>query len=122
MRKTRSSKVLEISKRRLERLKAINPPLQTSEGISVTDYETSINQLESMEAAYNTSVSDLDSQLSAIKVKEKSVRDQRERMLQLVAAKYGKDSDEYVAAGGIRKSERKKPQNKTVSSEPNGNN
>jgi len=122
MRKTRSSKVLEISKRRLERLKSINPPLQSNEGISITDYETSINQLESMEATYNTSVSDLDSQLSAIKTKEKSIRDQRERMLQFVAAKFGKDSDEYVAAGGIRKSERKKPQSKKISSEPNGNN
>lgn len=75
-----------------------------------------------MEATYNTSVSDLDSQLSAIKTKEKSIRDQRERMLQFVAAKFGKDSDEYVAAGGIRKSERKKPQSKKISSEPNGNN
>lgn len=122
MRKTRSSKVLEISKRRLERLKSINPPLQSNEGISITDYETSINQLESMEATYNTSISDLDSQLSAIKTKEKTIRDQRERMLQFVAAKFGKDSDEYVAAGGIRKSERKKPQSKKISSEPNGNN
>jgi hypothetical protein len=30
-------------------------------------------------------------------------------MLAGVAAKYGKDSDEYEKAGGVRKSERKRP-------------
>ncbi|MBK9564341.1 MAG: hypothetical protein IPO37_03865 [Saprospiraceae bacterium] len=43
-------------------------------------------------------------------------RDFRERMLTAIAFIYGKDSDEYVAAGGIRKSERKRPRPRIVSS------
>lgn len=37
------------------------------------------------------------------------IRDYSERILLGVAMKYGKNSDEYEMAGGIRKSERKRP-------------
>lgn len=36
-----------------------------------------------------------------------------ERMLAGVAARYGKDSSQYEQAGGVRKSERKRPTRKT---------
>ncbi|MBM4025843.1 MAG: hypothetical protein FJ280_10625 [Planctomycetes bacterium] len=44
-----------------------------------------------------------------IKTQEKKLKDLTERMLAAVAARYGKDSDEYEKAGGTRKSERKRP-------------
>ena len=40
---------------------------------------------------------------------EASLRDLSERMLAGVAAVYGKNSDQYEQAGGVRKSERKRP-------------
>ena len=40
---------------------------------------------------------------------QRDIRALSERMLIAVAAKYGKDSYEYEMAGGIRKSERKRP-------------
>lgn len=46
---------------------------------------------------------------------EKQLRDLSERMLIAVAAKYGKNSYEYEMAGGVRKSERKRPVRKTDS-------
>lgn len=108
MRPTRSSKALEIARRRLERLKSITPVPDFGTGFSISDYGTEINSLANLEAEYNTTVSSLDSRLTEIKVKEKAIRDLRERILTAIAFHYGKDSDEYVAAGGIRKSERKK--------------
>ena len=75
-----------------------------------------------MQAEYNAQVSLLDSKASAMKVKEKEIRDYRERMLSLIAAKFGKNSEEYVTAGGVRKSERKKPQPKAATSAQNKTN
>lgn len=40
---------------------------------------------------------------------EDRLKDLSERVLLGVATRYGKDSDEYEMAGGIRKSERKRP-------------
>jgi len=119
MRLTRSSATLEIARRRLERLKSITPIPDFGVGFTISDYETEINNLALLEATYNTTVSSLDAQLSEMKVKERALRDLRERMLSSIAFLYGKDSDEYVAAGGIRKSERKRPRAKMSSSTPN---
>ena len=102
MRLTRSSATLEIARRRLERLKSITPIPDFGVGFTISDYETEINNLALLEATYNTTVSSLDAQLSEMKVKEKALGDLRERMLSSIAFLYGKDSDEYVAAGGIR--------------------
>jgi len=118
MRLTRSSATLEIARRRLERLKSITPIPDFGVGFTISDYETEINNLALLEATYNTTVSSLDAQLSEMKVKERALRDLRERMLSSIAFLYGKDSDEYVAAGGIRKSERKRPRAKMSSSTP----
>ena len=45
---------------------------------------------------------------------EKALRDLNERCLSGVAAKYRKDSSEYEKAGGMRKSERKRPVRKAA--------
>ena len=42
-------------------------------------------------------------------IEYKTSRTRFKRMLTGVATEYGKDSPEYEAAGGVRKSERKKP-------------
>jgi hypothetical protein len=62
--------------------------------------------------AYNTQLSLADSLSSNLKEKEKLLRSFTERMLTGVAAKFGKDSEQYQKAGGTKKSERKKPKRK----------
>lgn len=118
MRPTRTSKTLEIARRRLDRLKSIVPAPNFGTGFTLEDFEAGIEQLAAMETAYNTMVSGADAKLSEIKVHEKQLRDMRERILTAIAFIYGKDSDEYVAAGGIRKSERKRPRSRQGSSPP----
>ena len=114
--KSRTSKALEISRRRLERLKSIEPQPDFGTGFSIADFENRINQLAILEAAYNQSRSDLDAQLTQLRKGEKDLLDYRERILIAIASIYGKDSAEYVAAGGIRKSERKRPRPRKSSS------
>lgn len=110
------SAVLEDSLRRLERIKAIDPPPNFGTGFSIADYETSLNELRLVLGSYNTAIGTVDQFLTQLKMKEKGIRDKRERVLTAIAFIYGKDSDEYVAAGGIRKSERKRPRPRTSSS------
>ena len=116
MRPARMSPVLEDSLRRIDRVKAINPVPNFGTGVSMADFETSINELRTELGLYNTSIGLTDQRLTRVKMHEKKVRDFRERMLTAIAFIYGKDSDEYVAAGGIRKSERKRPRPRNVSS------
>ena len=116
MKVTRSSKALEIARRRLDRLKSITPAPDFGTGFSITDFESKIDELAAQEATYNTARSDVDSKRTSLAKKERELLDYRERMLTAVAFVYGKDSKEYVAAGGIRKSERKRPRPRNASS------
>lgn len=113
---TRTSKAIEVARRRLERVKSISPPPDFGTGFSIGDFETKINEAESYQAMYNQTRSDLDKQLSNLKIKERELLDWRERLLTAVAFIYGKDSLEYVAAGGVKKSERKRPRPRNNSS------
>jgi len=116
MRPTKMSPTLDDGYRRLERIKAINPPINFGTGFSIADFETDLNDLRLILGNYNTSIGASDQLATQLREKEKSVRDKRERVLTAIAFIYGKDSDEYVAAGGIRKSERKRPRLRNVSS------
>jgi hypothetical protein len=116
MRPSKMSPTLEDGMRRLERIKAIDPLPNFGTGFSVSDYENNLNDLGSILALYNTTIATADQLGTQLKMKEKEIRDKRERALTAIAFIYGKDSDEYVAAGGIRKSERKRRRSKLVSS------
>ena len=113
---SRTSKALEISRRRLERLKSIVPTPDFGTGFSIADFESKINELAIMQAEYNKARSDLDAQLSSLREEERELLDYRERILTAIAFVYGKDTPQYVAAGGIRKSERKRPRPRNASS------
>lgn len=112
------SSILEDGLRRLERIKAIDPLPNFGTGFGIADYEANLNELRVCLGSYNTAIAAADQFLTQLKMKEKSTRDMRERILTAIAFIYGKDSDEYVAAGGVRKSERKKRSVKITSSAP----
>ncbi len=116
MRPTRTSPFLEDGLRRLERIKAITPLPNFGTGFSLVEYETHLTAHQVALANYNTAVATLDRLLTQLKDFDRMTRDMRERILTAIAFIYGKDSDEYVAAGGIRKSERKRPRPRTASS------
>ncbi len=112
---TRTSSALASSLRRWERLSSIIPQPDFGAGFTIADFKTKIDALASLEANYNRARSEVDAQLSTLKKAEKELLDYRERILTAIAFIYGKDSEEYVAAGGVRKSERKRPRVRVVS-------
>lgn len=108
MRPNKTSSVLKDAKRRLERLKAIQPIPNLGEGFNLQIYETAVNALESLQASYNTKISELDGMSASLKDMERMVRDYRARILAAIAAQFGRNSEEYAAAGGTKLSERKR--------------
>lgn len=61
-----------------------------------------------------SSLSTVDAAQTALVEVEKNLMEVTEHILLSVAVKYGKDSDEYEMAGGIRKSKRKRPVRKAA--------
>jgi uncharacterized protein YukE len=110
--KKKSSMDFEHAIKRIASVKAIDPTLDLGNGLTVESYQQSIDQVSKAMEAYNTQLSLADSLRSSIKEKEKLLRAFSERMLTGVAAKFGKDSEQYQKAGGTKTSERKKPKRK----------
>jgi hypothetical protein len=104
----RSSKALEQAERRVAGLKTIDENLDLGTGLTVVAFDTDINGLRDKLNEYNRTLALLDEKLNDLEASEKVVKDKSVRMLNGVAAKYGKDSSEYELAGGVRTSERKK--------------
>jgi hypothetical protein len=96
----------DVAVTRLSAIKSIDARLDLGGGIDLVTYEKKINDLRDKLNAYNTLLSQVDAHLNDIMAGEKDLRDYSERILTGVAARYGKDSNEYEQAGGKRKSER----------------
>ena len=107
-----SSMNYEHAIKRIASVKAIDPTLDLGNGLTVESYQQSINQVSKVMEDYNTHLSLADSLSSSLKEKEKLLRAFSERMLTGVAAKFGKDSEQYQKAGGTKKSERRRPKRK----------
>lgn len=104
-------RVIELDKARtrLAAVKSIDPVLDFGNEITLALYETEITNLNEKLNLYNTALSTVDDLYNATTAQITVVNDLSERVLIGVANKYGKNSSEYEMAGGVRKSERKKP-------------
>ena len=104
---------LDKGRTRLSAVISIDPALDLGNGITAFLYKTEIDELTTRLSKYNTNLSTIDDQYNACIAQMKVVSDLSERVLSGVASKFGKDSSEYEMAGGVKKSERKKPKAKT---------
>ncbi|MCY7278068.1 MAG: hypothetical protein LH702_31115 [Phormidesmis sp. CAN_BIN44] len=107
-RRKRSSKVLEKADRRIASLRSINPDLNLGNGLTVDVYTTLITDMRDRLAAYNTVLSTVDKTYNDMLLIEQKLGDYSELLLLGVATKFGKSSDEYEMAGGVKKSDRKR--------------
>jgi hypothetical protein len=98
--------------------KSISATLDLGMGLTVTGFETAITDLRSKLDNYNQELALVNEKQAALKTGEKNLADLSERMLAGVAAKYGKNSPEYVQAGGKRKSDIKRSPHKSPSNPP----
>ena len=105
----RKSKVLEKAQKRLAGMESIDANLDLGNGLTVASYQSEISGIEKTIDAFNKTKSDHDGLAVELKNSEKKLLDLNEKMLEAVGVKYGHDSEEYVKAGGKRKSERKRP-------------
>ncbi|MGB3768431.1 MAG: hypothetical protein WA947_17885 [Phormidesmis sp.] len=111
-RQKRGSRTLDKAQRRLSSVRSIDAKLALDGGITAADYEKRIVELRTQIDAYNTTLSTVDELYNKIKLTEQQLSDYSERVLIGVAAKYGKNSNQYEMAGGVKKSERKRPARK----------
>ncbi len=107
-RQKRGSRTLDKAQRRLSSIRSIDAELALDGGITAADYENRIVILRTQLDAYNTTLSTVDELYNKIKLTEQELSDYSERVLIGVAAKYGKNSNQYEMAGGVKKSERKR--------------
>jgi len=115
-RQKRTSRALVKAQERAEHLQLIDAQLDLGfEGLTLPAFQAAMDSLQAHLKTYNDQLSALDEQAAALRAEEKNLLDLTERMLEGVSAKYGKDSLTYKQAGGVRKSERKKPTRKSSS-------
>jgi hypothetical protein len=93
-------------------LESIDRELDLGNGLTLAEFNVRIKLLQDRLTVYNRTLSTLDEMLNQVYDAERSVRDLNERMLIGVAAKFGKDSNEYEKAGGTKKSERRRKSKK----------
>jgi hypothetical protein len=104
----RNSRILQRAQHRLSGIQAIDKNLEIGSGYSAKKYACIIEELSSALSAYNTALSKVDALKANLNATEKELADYSERMLLGVAAKFGKNSQEYEMAGGTRKSSTRK--------------
>lgn len=102
-RKKRSSQVVVKAERRAASMAAISSDLNLGHGMSVQEFNNSIERVRERIATYNRLLSNVDQVYNDMLLEEAALSELTERMLAAVAAKYGRRSPEYEMAGGSRR-------------------
>ncbi|MDZ7955748.1 hypothetical protein [Nostoc sp. DedQUE09] len=87
-------------------MKSIIPSIKFEEDYTLEKLIDSIEQLRNKIDVHNSALAIVDSTLTEVEEMEKNLKQFSEKMLMVVAIKYGKDSAEYEMAGGVRNSDR----------------
>lgn len=101
--------VFDKAETRAAALSSIDGNLDLGNGLTLTAYKGAIQGYKDKRTAYNNLLSQVDASYNDCIAQLDVIKELSERMLIAVAAKYGKNSNEYEMAGGVRKSERKRP-------------
>jgi uncharacterized protein YukE len=111
----RSSTVLEKAIRRMDGMRSISQTLDFGNGLSLADYQSQIQTLQAKLSSYNTMLSALDEAMGQIELLETDLSRYSEKMLMGVATTYGKNSLQYVQAGGKQRKSTKRYLGRTTS-------
>lgn len=103
---------VEKAEIRLAGLKSIDPALDLGKGLTADAYSELIEETRKQVETYNMMLSAIEAQRQLMLETEKKLRVMTEKMLMAVAVEYGKESNEYKKAGGVRPSDRKSPERK----------
>jgi hypothetical protein len=109
----RNSTVIENATKRANGIRAISLTLELGPGLSLSTFEQAITEARATLDDYNQTIAALDEKANRLTAAEKMVSELSARMLAGIGARYGKDSNEYEQAGGVRQSERRRTSRKT---------
>ncbi|MBX9255513.1 hypothetical protein H1Q63_16490 [Desmonostoc muscorum CCALA 125] len=104
--KKRKSSVLEKVESRAAGMKLIDPSLKLDDDYSLARLLESMELLRNKLDVHNNALALADSSLTEVEEMEKDLTTLSQKMLMLIAIKYGKDSPQYETAGGVRDSDR----------------
>ncbi|MFW9258735.1 hypothetical protein A4S05_02360 [Nostoc sp. KVJ20] len=105
-RRKRSSRILEKAEFRVAGLKAIDPNINFDDTYNLQNLTQLIDNFHNMLDDYNAAIAMIDSSRKKLDEMEKTLSQVSDKMLTGVGFKYGKNSNEYELAGGVRDSER----------------
>ncbi|MEH2289684.1 hypothetical protein [Nostoc sp.] len=105
-RRKRSSRIIEKAEFRVAGLKAIDPNINFDDTYNMQNLSQLIDNFHNMLDDYNAAIAMLDSSIKKLDEMEKNLSQVSDKMLMGVGFKYGKNSNEYELAGGVRDSER----------------
>lgn len=94
---------------RLAAISSIQIPLGIGTDLTADNFNDKIEDMRHKLDDYNTALSTVDEKRRLMQEAEKTLQDFSERILNGIAARFGKNSNEYEMAGGVKKSSRKKP-------------
>jgi len=98
------STAITKAKVRMSGMKSIDPLLDLGNGLNLTAYEAAIQDVEQRIETYNIALTNISQLHRSVAEVEAQLSDLSERMLNTVAGRYGKKSDEYEMAGGTKRS------------------
>ncbi|RCJ19982.1 hypothetical protein A6S26_04430 [Nostoc sp. ATCC 43529] len=104
--KKRSSQILKKAQFRVAGLKAIDPNLNFDDTYNLQNLTQLLEKFHNMLNDYNAAIAMIDSSKKKLDEMEKTLSQVSDKMLTWVGCKYGKNSNEYELAGGVRDSER----------------
>ncbi|MBD2243307.1 hypothetical protein [Nostoc sp. FACHB-888] len=104
--KKRSSQILKKAQFRVAGLKAIDPNINFDDTYNLQNLTQLIDNFHNMLHDYNAAIAMIDSSRNKLDEMEKTLSQVSDKMLTWVGCKYGKNSNEYELAGGVRDSER----------------
>ncbi|MCL6752091.1 hypothetical protein KBT16_14420 [Nostoc sp. CCCryo 231-06] len=102
----RSSRILEKAEFRVAGLKAIDQNINFDDTYNLQNLTQLIEQFHNTLDRYNADIAMIDSSKTKLDEMEKTLNQVSDKMLMGVGFKYGKNSNEYELAGGVRDSER----------------
>ncbi|MBD2213793.1 hypothetical protein H6G64_08705 [Calothrix sp. FACHB-156] len=100
VRPKRSSPTLEKALRRIAGMRWINQSLDFGNGLNLIEYDSRIQSLQNELSNYNNLLTTLDETADRIAQIEEELNRYSEKMLMSVVTNYGKDSLQYIQAGG----------------------
>jgi hypothetical protein len=117
LKKTYSS-VLEKATLRASKMQSIDVDLDFGQGLNLKTLNQRIQALQNKLNDYRSTIETADKVKAEIVRLETELGDLCDRMLTGVATQYGKNSSEYVMAGGVRKADRRRKPAATPATTP----